>query len=95
MKVPQLTEKAKQSINQQHAAIRNHFNGTSTYRLFYEESNHLMRVLMKLVDMDIPALPVHDCLYVRLSDKSTVRQLMTDMFTDHFKVAITVKATND
>lgn len=95
MKVPELTEKAKQSIYQQHAAIRNHFNGTSTYRLFYEESNHLMRVLMKLVDMNIPALPVHDCLYVRLSDENTVRQLMMDMFTDHFKVAITVKATND
>ena len=95
MKVPELTEKAKQSIYKQHAAIRNHFNGTSTYRLFYEESNHLMRVLMKLVDMDIPVLPVHDCLYVRLIDENTVRQLMMDMFTDHFKVAITVKATND
>lgn len=95
LKVPELTEKAKQSIYKQHAAIRSHFNGTSTYRLFYEESNHLMRVLMKLVAMDIPALPVHDCLYVRLSHENTVRQLMMDMFTDHFKVAITVKATND
>ena len=95
LKVPELTEKAKQSIYKQHATIRSHFNGTSTYRLFYEESNHLMRVLMKLVELDIPALPVHDCLYVRLSDENTVRQLMTDMFTDHFKVAITVKATND
>jgi len=95
LKVPELTEKAKQSIYQQHAAIRNHFNGTSTYRLFYEESNHLMRVLMKLVDMDIPALPVHDCLYVRLRDENTVRQLMMDMFTDHFKLSITVKATNE
>lgn len=94
LKVPELTEKAKQSIYKQHAAIRSHFNGTSTYRLFYEESNHLMRVLMKLVEMDIPALPVHDCLYVRLRDENTVRQLMMDMFTDHFKVAITVKATN-
>jgi len=95
LKVPELTAKAKQSIYEQHSAIKHHFNGTSTYRLFYEESNHLMRVLMKLVDMNIPALPVHDCLYVRLSDENTVRQLMMDMFTDHFKVAITVKATND
>lgn len=95
MKVPELTEKVKQSINQQHAAIRNHFYGTSTYRLLYEESNHLMRLLMKLVDMNIPALPVHDCLYVRLTDENTVRELMLDMFNNYFKVDITVNATNN
>jgi hypothetical protein len=93
--VPQITARAKQSICQQHAAIRNHFCGTSTYRLLYEESNHLMRLLMKLVDINIPALPLHDCLYVRLTDENTVRELMLDMFTDYFKVNITVNATKN
>ena len=90
LKVPELTEKAVKSIFEQHSAITHHFYGKSTYRLTYEESNHLMRLLMELIDMNIPALPIHDCLYVRLSDASTVRQLMKDRFIEHFNVDIEV-----
>lgn len=90
LKVPELTEKAVKSIFEQHSAITHHFYGKSTYRLTFEESNHLMRLLMELIDMNIPALPIHDCLYVRLSDVSTVRQLMKDRFIEHFNVDIEV-----
>jgi len=90
LKVPELTAKAVQSIYEQHSAITHHFYGKSTYRLTYEESNHLMRVLMELIEMNIPALPIHDCLYVRRSDADTVRELMKDRFIEHFKVFIEV-----
>ena len=90
LKVPELTEKAVKSVFEQHSAITHHFYGKSTYRLTYEESNHLMRVLMELIEMNIPALPIHDCLYVRLSDAETVRELMKDRFIEHFKVYIEV-----
>lgn len=91
LKVPELTQEAVSSICEHHAAIRGHFAGTSTGRLFYEESNHLMRLLMELIDMNIPALPVHDCLYVRMSDASTVRELMRVRFIEYFKVDIHVR----
>ncbi len=90
LSVDELTAKAKKSILQQHAAIKKHFYGESTGRLFYEESNHLMRLLQELIDLDIPALPVHDCLYVRSSQANIVRQLMTKRFHEHFNVNITV-----
>lgn len=93
LKVPELTVKATTSIYEQHAAIKDHFAGTSTGRLFYEESNHMMRLLMELIDMDIPALPVHDCLYVRASDVDTVRELMRNRFIEYFKVNIYVNQT--
>lgn len=88
--VLQLTKAAVESIYQYHGAIKGHFAGTSTGRLFYEESNHLMRLLMELIDMDIPALPVHDCLYVRMSDADTVRDLMRNRFNEYFNVDINV-----
>lgn len=91
LKVNKLTEKAKESIYKHHTAITSHFEGTSSGRLFYEESNHLMRLLMELIDMNIPALPIHDCLYVRLSDANTVRELMKTRFIEYFNVYIEVK----
>ena len=90
LKVPELTTEAIKSIYEHHGAIKGHFAGISTGRLFYEESNHLMRLLMELIDMDIPALPVHDCLYVRMSDVQTVRELMRNRFIEYFKVTINV-----
>ena len=90
LKVPELTKEAIASIYQHHGAIKGNFAGTSSGRLFYEESNHLMRLLMELIDMDIPALPVHDCLYVRMSNVDTVRELMRTRFIEYFKVSIYV-----
>lgn len=90
LSVEKLTSEALASIYEHHSSIKHHFAGTSTGRIFFEESNHLMRVLMALVDMNIPALPVHDCLYVRDSDVPTVRPLMKSMFEEHFKVSINV-----
>jgi hypothetical protein len=89
--VKQLTKEATASIYEHHAPIINYMFGTMGYKVTYEESNHLIRLLLKLVDLDIPALPVHDCLYVRLSDEDRVRALMTSTFEDHFKVTIDVK----
>ncbi len=88
--VLQLTKAAVESIYQYHGAIKGHFAGTSTGRLFFEESNHLIRLLMELIEMDIPALPIHDCLYVRMSDADTVRELMRNRFIEYFKVNIYV-----
>lgn len=87
----ELTRHVKQAINKHHSPIMNHVGGMSTFKVFYEESNHLMRVLLQLVDMNIPALPVHDCLYVRLSDKDLVKELMETSFKEYFKVDIKVK----
>jgi len=90
LNVERLTSEALASIYEHHSTIKHHFAGKSTGKIFFEESNHLMRVLMALVDMNIPALPVHDCLYVRDSDVPTVRPLMKSMFEEHFKVSINV-----
>jgi len=87
----ELTRHVKQAITRHHLPIMNHLGGKSTFKVFYEESNHIMRLLLKLVDMNVPALPVHDCLYVRLSDKDLVKELMETTFKDYFRVDIQVK----
>lgn len=86
----ELNRAAKEAILHQHALIADHFNGRSTYRLLFEESNLLMSLLMELMDRDIPALPIHDCLYVRSSDAGTVRELMRERFVERFNVLIDV-----
>ncbi len=89
-KVAQLTVEAKETILSRHAPIASHFNGKSTFKLLFEESNHLMALLMELMDKGIPALPIHDCLYVRASDADTVRELMRIRFIERFNVSINV-----
>jgi histidinol phosphatase-like PHP family hydrolase len=91
LKREELTHHVKQAITKYHSTIMNHVGGKSTFKVFYEESNHLMRVLLELVDKNIPALPVHDCLYVRLRDKDLVKDLMETSFKEYFKVDIKVK----
>jgi len=87
----ELTRHVKQAITKYHSPIMNHLGGKSTFKVFYEESNHIMRLLLKLVALNVPALPVHDCLYVRLSNKDLVKELMETTFKDYFKVDIQVK----
>jgi hypothetical protein len=89
-KVAQLTAEVKETILRLHAPVASHFNGKSTFKLLFEESNHLMALLMELMDKGIPALPIHDCLYVRATDSDTVRELMRIRFIERFNVSINV-----
>lgn len=89
-RVPELTQAVKECIYEHHAPITKYFGKQYCHRLCYEESNLLMRLLMELIDLNIPALPIHDCLYVGEQDADTVRELMKRRFYELFKVSIDV-----
>lgn len=63
-KVETITEALRKDVFEQHKPIAHHFNGSTSGRLFYEESNLLVHVLLELQNKGICALPVHDSLYV-------------------------------
>lgn len=46
--------------------------------LMFQESNVIVKAMLKLVDLKIPSYPVHDCLIVRLNDKDKAVLALTE-----------------
>jgi hypothetical protein len=81
-KVDTITEALRKDVFKHHEPIAHHFNGSTSGRLFYEESNLLAHVLLELQNKDICALPVHDSVYVTLENKEETVKTMKFVFND-------------
>lgn len=81
-KVDKITEALRKDVFKIHAPIAKHFNGSSSGRLFYEESNLLVHVLLELQKRDICALPVHDSLYVNIDKAEETKKTMKSAFKE-------------
>lgn len=90
-KVETITEALRKDVFKHHGAIAHHFDGRSSGRLFYEESNLLVHALLELQNKDICALPVHDSLYVNLDNVQETIKTMKSSFKvllgGHIKVS--------
>jgi hypothetical protein len=53
------------------------------HALQFSESEILIDALLKLIDLDIPALPVHDCLVVPQSALEVTQGVMENTFAFH------------
>jgi hypothetical protein len=49
----------------------------------FTESQIMVDILLRLIDMEIIALPIHDALLVRSSDEDEAKDVMLDVFRDH------------
>jgi hypothetical protein len=81
-KVETITESLRKDVFKVHAPIAKHFNGSSSGRLFYEESNLLVKVLLELQKKNICALPVHDSLYVNIGMAEETKKTMKSAFNE-------------
>lgn len=81
-KVETITEALRKDVFEQHKAIAHHFNGSTSGRLFYVESNLLVHVLLQLQNKGICALPVHDSLYVAKENSDETIKTMKSAFKD-------------
>ena len=81
-KVEAITESLRKDVFEKHKAIAHHFDGRSSGRLFYEESNLLVHVLLELQNKGICALPVHDSLYVAQENSEETIKAMKTAFKD-------------
>jgi hypothetical protein len=81
-KVDSITEALRKDVFKHHSAIAKHFDGRSSGRLFYEESNLLVHVLLELQKKNICALPVHDSLYVNIDMATETIKTMKSAFKD-------------
>jgi hypothetical protein len=71
------------AIRQRHPSLDPVFGSRSCHRIFLVESNILVAVLIRLVDVGVVALPIHDCLLVSRSRKEIARRTMLDVFREH------------
>lgn len=81
-KIETITEALRKDVFEQHKAIARHFNGSTSGRLFYVESNLLVHVLLELQSKGICALPVHDSLYVSHVNLEETIKTMKSAFKD-------------
>jgi hypothetical protein len=81
-KVETITEALRTDVFEQHKPIAHHFNGSTSGRLFYEESKLLVHVLLKLQKKGICALPVHDSLYVNIDMATETIKTMKSAFKE-------------
>ncbi len=90
-KVDAITEALRKDVFEQHKAIAHHFNGSSSGKLFFVESNLLVHVLLELQNKGICALPVHDSLYVAFDHEEETIETMKSAFKELFGGYIQVK----
>lgn len=72
-----------QGIIDRHPIIAKHFSKDLSGTLQYEDSCITEAVLLRLADLSIPALPIHDSFIVKQQDEHALRQAMTQAFHEH------------
>ena len=66
--------------------------GLDVYRLQFVESQVILRAMLKLLrEAQVPSLPVHDCLIVKVQDENLTRSILVEAFTN--EVGISPKIT--
>jgi hypothetical protein len=56
-----------------------------------EESNIMTSVLLKLMELGIPALPIHDSVLVPSREKNVAAKVMQGTYTEHTGFGIVLK----
>jgi len=86
--------KAQQFVSQMmdyHSPIASNFYAEAGKSLMNQESNIIEEVLVELVDLDIPALPIHDCVIVPEINNQRVESVMQKIYKKHTGQDIIVK----
>lgn len=79
------------AVEKAHPTIAKYLFGNSAGRLMLAESEIVTSALLKLMDLGIPALPVHDSLIVPKRHRNRVRRVMEDSYQQHTGFSITVE----
>jgi hypothetical protein len=70
------------AIENHHGPITPLFGTGRSLRLMYLESCILVAILLRLRDLGVVALPIHDCLLVSQEDRVIAREVMTTTFKE-------------
>lgn len=73
---------AIEAIRTAHHPVKHLFGTRIGHRLQNMESNILVSILLELQGLNIPALPVHDCVIVPRSQKEQVKAVMARVFKE-------------
>jgi hypothetical protein len=71
-----------EAIRQGHSALVPLFGTGACHRIFFLESQVLVAALLKLIDRNVVALPIHDCILVPRSEMDTGRTAMLASFRE-------------
>jgi hypothetical protein len=82
---------AIQAIKEKHASIADWFERGNGLQLMRRESDLIVAVLLKLIERDIPSLPLHDSVIVAARDAATAKSIMEEEAKHHIGAAIPVK----
>lgn len=82
-----------QPILRHHEAIRLLFANRLALQLMYGESQLLVAVLLRLKELGVMALPIHDCVLVAESNEHIARQVMEESFAEFIGLEGVVEVT--
>jgi hypothetical protein len=68
------------AVEEAHPHISDYFYKGKAAELRYKESQIMGNILLRLVDLDIPAMPIHDSVIVPPKDRNTVVAIMTQEY---------------
>jgi hypothetical protein len=66
-----------------HPDIADLFHTGIGHEAQFTESQIMVDILLKLIDLDVIALPIHDAILVPSSNRDTAKQVMLDVFRTH------------
>lgn len=66
-----------------HAPIKDYFYSGRGMEVMFKESQIMVDILLKLMDEDIVALPIHDAIIVSKGDVHRAQGIMLDVFREH------------
>lgn len=75
-------ERVYRAIARHHAPIEPLFGTGAGLRFMYQESEILIRTLLRLMELGIVALPIHDCVLVPVSAKEVAKGIMEEAFLE-------------
>jgi hypothetical protein len=79
-----------ESVKKAHPVLAKYIYSGLANRLMLAESDIMTSVLIRLMELGIPALPVHDSIIAPLRHKELVMRVMEDAYSQHTNFEITV-----
>ncbi len=82
----------KSPIHETFPFLLQHVDGLE---VMFRESEMMMDVLHKCIDQNLPAWPLHDCIFVRQSDTEIATEIIKSEFNKHFGFRPTITLNDD
>ncbi|MFC1968100.1 hypothetical protein ACFLVX_01750 [Chloroflexota bacterium] len=79
-----------ESVKETHPALAKYIYSGAANRLMLEESDIMTSVLIRLMELSIPTLPVHDSIIAPVQHATLVKHIMEDVYSQHTGFRITV-----